>query len=124
MPYSTGTKLSGLVPRLLMVAVCFVPVSGPRAIATAFHLAPPPVAPGQVPTSPVNEEEETHRTENTGDRPSETRLERRADRSRSGSSRESVLLCAFRPITRSRTDHLRPTDADPFHNGLGTPIRC
>jgi hypothetical protein len=87
--------------------------------------APPVALGGQVPAAPVNEEDESEREEDAKARESLARGDRRADLSRHRSSRGGPCVSPKQHlIDLSHFTCLRPTAADPFRNGLGTPFRC
>jgi hypothetical protein len=87
--------------------------------------APPVALGGQLPAAPLNEEDETEREEDAKARESLARGDRRAELSRHGSSRAGLHASPKQHlIDLTRFTSLRPTAADPFRNGLGTPFRC
>lgn len=122
------TTLLGLTLRLLLVVVCAIPFANPRRLATALYIPPPAVAlGGQLPSTPVpvSEEDEIERHGDVRSREAAGRSDRRTDRSRNGTrSGHGTLPLKQRLSLLSHFSTLRPEAADPFRNGLGTPIRC
>ena len=118
----------GLALRLLLVAVCAIPFANPRRLAAALYIPPPAVAlGGQLPSAPVpvSEEDEIERHGDIRAREAAGRSDRRLDHPRNQTNR-GYSSCSLkqRLIHLSHFSQLRPTAADPFRNGLGTPIRC
>jgi hypothetical protein len=113
----TCQNMLSLAPRLVMVALCLFPFSGPRQAAFAFGFPPPSLS--TLPTSPVNEEEESQRTEDAkgrvcnqnGFRPEAPRITGR-------------LLHHVPGVESRRPNHACLSPLDPFRNGLGSPYRC
>jgi hypothetical protein len=121
-----ATSLVGLTLRLLMVAACALPFATPKKFAILLGMPPPSfsLGGGRIPAAPLTEEDESEREEEVKAREASSRPERRADISRKQSRGNSRLSFKQRPIDLSLFAALRPTAADPFRNGLGTPFRC
>jgi hypothetical protein len=121
-----STSLAGWALRLLLVAVCAIPFANPRRLATALYIPPSTVAlGGQLPSAPVpaSEEDEIERHGEVRSREASGRSERRQGEPRTNLTRGLASL-RQRLARQSHFSHLRPTAADPFRNGLGTPFRC
>lgn len=100
------------VLRLLLVAVCVLPLAGPRLGAGMMPLESSPS------NRPIEEEDESERAD-AEQRDAELRIERRF---------ESRHRSAGRLPLAERTSHRFTSNpipaADPFRNGLGTHYRC
>jgi hypothetical protein len=104
----------GLALRLLLAAACVLPFTGVSA-AAAF-LAPTPGS--TAPVVPVGEEDEREKDEAAKGAAAQ---ERQARATRPG---YRPLRPVPRPVSGPTSGPSRPTAADPFRNGLGTPFRC
>ncbi|MBX9626005.1 MAG: hypothetical protein K2X82_19565 [Gemmataceae bacterium] len=111
-----ATHLFGLVLRLLLVAGCVLLAGAPAATASVGLATP-------APAGPVNEEEdETPRDEAAKPGEADPRSDRRPVRLPPLLGR--LPFAATAPAGHPSTALARPTAADPFRNGLGSPFRC
>ncbi|MBX9580062.1 MAG: hypothetical protein K2X87_07100 [Gemmataceae bacterium] len=112
--------LLGLVLRLFLVAGCVPPLAGAPAAVAGLT---PPAPVGQSPAAPVNEEEDGNERDEAAKKPEAVQwTDRRPDR-------HPPTLGRLPFASTARADHpstrlARPTAADPFRNGLGSPYRC
>lgn len=107
--------LFGLALRLLLVAACVLPFSGVASAAPLRSIAPA----GNSPTAPVGPQDEREE-----EQVSEERAAQKPHDRHPGPFATSSLLPVLRPVRPSPSGPSRPTAADPFRNGLGTPFRC
>ena len=102
--------------RLLLIAVCVLPLSSPRAVAG--FLQPLPVEIGYDSDRPSEEEDESERTDSEA-RDAGLRSERHLE------SRQTAIGRLRIPASsRPRFAAAHVPLADPFRNVLGTPYRC